>query len=321
MRSPRRFLTLLVPTVALVAGTLLAHTVQAADPAVPAGPARAMWGFEGHRIVCEIAWSRLDPAGRTLVRSLRDTSYPTFAHSCTWADEILQGASEHYTKQYHFINLPAGRTGVDMVQDCPAPRRCAPWAIRHYAERLANRDLSRSRRMAALKFLGHFVGDLHQPLHAGHPAVPGVPGNDRGGNWVRVALNGSFTNLHSAWDTGLVLNAGFSLAGAQALAGEIKSEQADAWSNFDVVGWANESYQFAETLAYARTKPAVGANENFGNPKENEPGPGFNIVRELDQAYEDDATRVIRERLQQAGVRLAHLINHAAADDLDFPSN
>ncbi|HEX6748381.1 MAG TPA: S1/P1 nuclease [Longimicrobium sp.] len=315
----RHLFALLLPVVTLVAGTLLARTLRAADPTLAAPPAREVWGFEGHRIVCEIAWRQLDPAGRALVSRLRDRSYPTFAHSCTWADELLQGNSTHYTKDYHFINLPGGRTGIDMVRDCPAPRRCAPWAIRHYAERLANRNLSPSQRAAALKFLGHFVGDIHQPLHAGHPAVPGVPGNDRGGNWVQVALDGSVTNLHSAWDARLVSSAGLSLAAAQALAGEITSGQVNAWSNFDVVAWANESYHLADTLAYARTKPPVSGDEDFGDPKQGKPGPGYNIIRELDSTYEDAAVRAIRQRLQQAGVRLAHLINHAAAGDLDFP--
>lgn len=320
MRNRRCQLTVLLVVAFVVAALFASPTLYAADSALRPPPTREFWGFEGHQIVCEIAWSRLDPAGRALVRDLRDTNYPTFARSCTWADEILQGTNEHYTKDYHFINLPAGQAGVDMVRDCPAPRRCVPWAIRHYAERLANPHLSRSSRVAALKFLGHFVGDIHQPLHAGRPAVPGVPGNDRGGNWVRVKLDGSVTNLHSAWDTKFVSSAGLTLAGAQTLASEITSEQATAWSDYDVVGWANESYRFVEALAYAQTKPAVRGDENFGNPKQGQAGPGYNIIRELDSDYQSLAMRVIRQRLQQAGIRLAYLINHAAAGDINFPS-
>ena len=44
----------------------------------------------------------------------------------------------------------------------------------------------------------HFVGDLHQPLHAGD-------NHDRGGNCVQISLGGvRSTNLHSWWDTGVV---------------------------------------------------------------------------------------------------------------------
>ncbi|KAH9168278.1 S1/P1 nuclease-domain-containing protein [Lactarius sanguifluus] len=50
----------------------------------------------------------------------------------------------------------------------------------------------------ALKFLIHFVGDMHQPLH--------LTGRDRGANGVKVSFDGRNTNLHSesVWDTSLI---------------------------------------------------------------------------------------------------------------------
>jgi hypothetical protein len=48
-----------------------------------------------------------------------------------------------------------------------------------------------------LKFLGHWVGEIHQPLHVSFE-------DDRGGNGILVTgICG--TNLHAAWDTCLVL--------------------------------------------------------------------------------------------------------------------
>ena len=43
----------------------------------------------------------------------------------------------------------------------------------------------------------HIVGDIHQPLHAGHA-------EDKGGNDIKIKYRGRDTNLHSLWDSGLL---------------------------------------------------------------------------------------------------------------------
>jgi hypothetical protein len=48
-----------------------------------------------------------------------------------------------------------------------------------------------------LAFLIHFVGDIHQPLHAATDA-------DRGGNCIDVESHPRARNLHAAWDTAVV---------------------------------------------------------------------------------------------------------------------
>ena len=84
------------------------------------------WGHEGHKIVCEIAWQRLDTTGRALVDELsQHGSSSTFADSCNWADAVRY-TSHRYTRNYHFINIPGGSDGVDLERDCgDAERRCA----------------------------------------------------------------------------------------------------------------------------------------------------------------------------------------------------
>jgi hypothetical protein len=51
----------------------------------------------------------------------------------------------------------------------------------------------------ALKFLIHFLGDMHQPLH--------LTGRDRGGNSVKVRFGSRTTNMHSLWDGYLLAKA------------------------------------------------------------------------------------------------------------------
>ncbi len=267
--------------------------------AVPAVPTPvAVWGPEGHRIVCEIAWQRLNDRGRALVRRLLGAGADTaFADACNWADDV-RGTTHRYTTTYHYVNIPAGSAGLDLARDCADPeRRCVTWAIARYAFVLADPAAGALPRTEALKFLGHFVGDLHQPLHAGRPG-------DRGGNDVLVQFfgigedGGRPLSLHWTWDSKLLERTGLTWPGdARRLAAAVAPEEASAWEGFDVIAWTNESYRICEELVYA-----LPAGNAIGDP------------------YYRLAAPIIRQRLVQGGVRLAYLINEAAAGALAFPS-
>jgi hypothetical protein len=252
------------------------------------------WGGDGHRLVCEIAFQHLSPDAKILVAQLRTGETGGFAESCTWADDVRDDRPETYN--YHFINIPAGQSGMRMTRDCSdVAKRCAPWAIKHYATILADRSKTRLARQEALKFLGHFVGDLHQPLHAGRPG-------DLGGNKVVVSFFGDRgradrpLNLHSVWDSRILTRA--SLEGPQdaaQLTAEITTADVSTWTNSDVVSWANESYRIDEEFVYSVA--------NGGD---------------IGQTYYDRALAISKRRIQQAGIRLAHVINEAARGRTSF---
>ena len=84
---------------------------------------------------------------------------------------------------------------------------------------------------------------------------------------------------------------------ARRLNDEITAAEAAAWATFDVVAWSRESYEVVKELVY--DIPANG---------------------ELSDDYYHCAAPIVEERFKQAGVRLAHLINSAAAGTLDFPA-
>src|SRR5262245_45147476 len=87
-------------------------------------------------------------------------------------------------------------------------------------------------RLMALKFLGHFTGDIHQPLHMSFEG-------DLGGNQVNVSGLCS-RNLHSAWDTCLVGKAvgPDPLSAAFALEAEITDADRAAWVATGPIVWA-----------------------------------------------------------------------------------
>ncbi len=256
--------------------------------------ATAAWSGDGHRLICEIAWRHLTPEARRFVQGLRSGETGTFAESCTWADEVRRDRPETYN--YHFINIPSGLPGMSLERDCgDTAKRCAPWAIRHYAMVLADSSRPVLQRQEALKFLGHFVGDLHQPLHAGR-------GEDRGGNDIQVSFFGERgtaerpLRLHSVWDSGIMRRASLRWpASAEELAAGISPTDVVAWSNADVVGWANESFRIANEIVYT-----VGNGGDIGD------------------AYYRQALPVVKQRIRQAGVRLAHLLNQAARGQTSF---
>lgn len=255
----------------------------------------AAWGAEGHEVICEIAWQRLEPESKKLVRSLRAADREpgkNFSESCLWADRV-RNDTHRATYQYHFVNIARGADGVDLERDCPA-YDCVLVAIRRYTVYLAREDMARDERAEALKFLAHFVGDLHQPLHAGY-------GEDRGGNEIRVrwfgkrSSDGDDLDLHRVWDREILDRAKISYPRSAAeLAAEISEEKAASWKNFDVDGWAEESYRLAVDVAY--DLPAD---------------------KELGQPYFDRARPVVEEQLVKAGVRLAHLLNSVAAGSFE----
>ena len=165
-------------------------------------PVVPTWSAAGHEVICEIAWMRLGDDARAMVRDVAGLeSRADFAESCVWADRVRRTTHRH-TASYHYVNIPPDRSGFDMERDCSHPeRRCVTWAVRRYAEVLHDRTASRETRGEALKFLAHFVGDIHQPLHAGYA-------DDLGGNRVAVNFFGDARNLHSVWDGAIVARGG-----------------------------------------------------------------------------------------------------------------
>lgn len=254
-------------------------------------PSPVMWGSEGHRIVCEIAWQRMTPAARTMVNTIRAAdpdSSANFADSCNWADRVR--ANYPYANTYHYINIPSGSSGVDLARDCAdQEKRCAPWAIANYANVLADPRSSPTYKAEALKFLAHFIGDLHQPLHAGRP-------EDLGGNLIRVEFfglrgrNGDSLNLHAVWDVSIIERGKLTWPdSAIALNQAITGQEAVDWGNSTVLDWTNESFRASEDLVYRL--------------------PGD---KRIDDDYYRSGLTLSRTAIQKAGVRLAMILNEIA---------
>jgi nuclease S1 len=150
------------------------------------------WGSQGHQVVAAMAWELLQPATRQEVnRLLALEPGETLESLSTWADEHRNPA----TGPWHYVNFPRGNCQYEAQRDCP-DGHCVVAAIERERAVWASNANDKAR-LKALKYLIHFVGDIHQPLHAGYR-------DDRGGNQfqLRAFMRGS--NLHAVWDSGLL---------------------------------------------------------------------------------------------------------------------
>jgi hypothetical protein len=252
----------------------------------------AAWGDEGHKIVCEIAFRLAQPDTRAAVRKLikAGTEFDTFADSCTFPDHPRIHAPRH------FLNLPRDATTLTS-DDCAGVKECVLTAITNDTKTLASKKEKTTDRLIALKSLGHWVGDIHQPLHVSFA-------DDRGGN--DISVSGSCDrNLHSAWDNCLVLQAvGPDVkAAADDLIDAMTPQQISDWNESDPRDWANESFAISESV---KTSYCTIHGKSCDAPV----GGSVNI----DAAYLSANEPVVKEQLQKAGVRLAHLLDSVFAD-------
>jgi nuclease S1 len=208
----------------------------------------------------------------------------TLADVSTWADQIRVQRPE--TAPWHYVNIPvhpapAEPSGYVATRDCPN-EACVVAKIEQFERVLADRQASERERLEALKYLIHFIGDMHQPLHASN-------NNDRGGNDVTVTFMGRQTNLHAVWDSGIVEPAvkGDERGYAMQLTRNITQAEFTQWSQGNPVSWANEAHDVATSLVYGELQHA-GA---------------------LPGSYEAQALPVVNEQLERAGVRLAKVLN------------
>lgn len=200
------------------------------------------WGPRGHRFVGELAAAGLDPAvAAEIERLLQGEPEPTLAGIANWADTLRDQDPDlgRRTASWHYVNIADNGCSYIASRDCP-DGNCIIEAIHAQSERLADRSLSIEERLEALKFVVHFVGDIHQPMHAGYS-------HDRGGNRVQVTVveanRRTGTNLHALWDSGLFRGAERRSAHLHRL----KTLPQDSDVSGSVVDWARESCEIVLT--------------------------------------------------------------------------
>ncbi len=253
-------------------------------------PPAAAWGALGHRVVGQLAEHELAPGARAEVdRLLAGEPEPTLAGVSTWADELRakDPGLGRRSARWHYVNLGEDACAYDATRDC-AGGDCVVGAIRTQTAILRDRRQPDDARRRALKFVVHFIGDVHQPLHAGHA-------RDKGGNDVQLrvpSVSGERgSNLHAWWDSGMLERAGLDLPAyaARLQAMPLAVRIAEPALPPDAAAWAEASCAIALS-------------------------PGFYPAgARLPAGYSDTWTPLADAQLRRAGTRLAQVLNAALA--------
>ena len=250
------------------------------------------WSQEGHAVIADIAASRLTPTTRANLDLLLGKN--TLASIASWPDAIRADHDETYG--WHFVSIPRNAAGFDGARDCFHPQdrekhpsaatdhhNCIVDRIEMFRQILIDAKASERERLLALLFLVHFVGDIHQPLHAIDDA--------RGGNDIKVTVFGSDQcgsypcNLHGVWDFSLIDHTGYTEEQYVSHLNEVIARNHwEARSDGSPADWANESH-----------REAVQVWVNNGAT--------------IDEAYYRANIQLVDERLALAGIRLAALLN------------
>jgi hypothetical protein len=250
------------------------------------------WSRYGHEVTGHLAAAELSPEAAAMVDELLNGR--SLGEVAAWADDVRP--QRRATAPWHYLNAPRGvlRPSDDELN---LPQGTVASAIVDHAEQLADRSLPVSQRREALKFLVHFVGDLHNPLHVAY-------GDDRGGNDFPVRYGGRTLSLHRYWDHDIfapAIAALPSLDYARFLLNRFTPAERSRWSaQQDVRDWVSEGRGYL----FAGLYPPLRHDLDDGEP-----------MAVVDETYREVWLPVAERQLARAGARIAAVLNAIAAED------
>ncbi len=231
------------------------------------------FGPIGHRVVGQIAWEHMSERAReNLVKLLKDESLAMIG---TYMDEIRSEPKYDSLKYLHYCTIPDGKS----YEEAGTPKQGdVIFGINKYLSDLRSGKLNKEQEVFTLKCLVHLIADVHQPLHVGN-------GEDRGGNDVQVTYFWQSSNLHRVWDEGIIEQQKLSYTEYAKWIDHPTEKQVKAWQQDDLMVWVSESIAM---------RPGV-----YSLPED----------RKINYEYNYYNIKALNQRLLQAGIRLAGILN------------
>jgi hypothetical protein len=294
------------------------------------------WGCEGHQVVALIAEKHLTPEAQKLVQKVLSENPidPNLKRWCgnattdllvdasTWPDDVR---NDRKNGPWHYIDIPRGKQQGSLDEYCGA-EGCVTRAIEEQRAILKDKSADPVKRAEAIRYLVHFVGDLHQPLHA-------INNADNGGNCVPVKYfrheplpslhperEDYSPNLHQVWDTEIV-ERDMEVSNPHRYADDLDAAfhaEIAAWeaAGIHVENWAWESHERAETSVYYAFPEKIAVEPDVrlkGCSDNNHMGKRmFDRHLAIGEAYQASAAKAAEAALAEAGIRLAMILNDAA---------
>lgn len=258
------------------------------------------WNDFGHMVVADIAERTLKPEVRQRANVLLllggTTKTREFLTCACWADD----SKNQQTGLWHYINYHFRADGKP--SSLKPLEENVVWAIRKFSAVLKNKQAPDAERADALRYLVHFVGDIHQPLHSVARATETLPEGDRGGNDFKIVSPPNWKpaprNLHFLWDMGCGLFGNIErpldakgrdeISEASQLAIKLNPEVqlAKQIANLDPEAWAEEGLALAKAKVYSLEEGKV-------------PPP----------SYLEEGRKIALKQVALAGYRLGRLLN------------
>ncbi|HKV26073.1 MAG TPA: S1/P1 nuclease [Candidatus Acidoferrum sp.] len=294
-------------------------------------PVGRAWGCKGHQTIALVAEKYLTPEARQFVSKLLsdnpvdpklrrycgEASHDAMVDASTWADDVR---SERKNGPWHYIDIPRGAKHGPLEPYC-GNEGCLTSAITEQLAILKDKNADPPKRAEALRYIIHFAGDLHQPLHD-------ITNDDEGGNCVPLKYlrrnprqhNHSFSpNLHSIWDTAIPerdAEGADPAEYAETLESTFATE-IPVWqkAGIHVDDWAWEGFDLAENVVYGALSPQIPIEKPApvrSCADDNNIGDRMLAMHiRADEAYQEKAAAVAEKRIVEGGVRLAMLLNES----------
>ncbi|MEQ9466886.1 MAG: S1/P1 nuclease [Ekhidna sp.] len=232
------------------------------------------WGALGHRIVGLIAERHLTKKARKNIELVLGTE--TLAEVSNYMDFIKSDRTYNHMSPWHYATIPDGKT----YEQAGTPEEGdVIMTIQRLMQELESKAFTDEDEAFALKCLVHLIGDIHQPLHVGN-------GEDKGGNDVKLEYFWQGSNLHRVWDSEMIDGQQYSYTEYADWIDHATDEQLQNWSSLNVLDWAYESMERR--------------NQCYATMTED---------KKLSYRYSYDNIELVNQRLLQAGIRLANVLN------------
>jgi hypothetical protein len=229
------------------------------------------WGATGHRATGYIADKYLSKKAKKAIE--RILGGQSLAMASTWMDEVRSDSLYRHMDDWHWVTIPDGLTYEQTEKN---PNGDIIMTLERIIAELKSKKLTPGEELERIRILIHLIGDIHQPLHVGRP--------DRGGNDVKVNWFRSESNLHRVWDSDMIDDTKLSYTELAESLAKPTAAQIQTWQGTSVRNWARESINYRPQMY------------DIGNGR-------------LSYQYGYKYFGIVRDRLLQAGVRLAGVLN------------
>lgn len=233
------------------------------------------WGRTGHRATGEVAEGYLSKEAQQKINEILDGQ--SLAFVSTYGDDIKSDPKYRKYGPWHYVNLEPGET--EYTKEKANPKGDLLQGIRTCISVLKDPQSSKEDKAFFLKMLVHFMGDLHQPLHAGR-------GEDKGGNDIQVRWFGKGSNLHRVWDSEMINDFQMSYTELAASTDRLSNKEVSKIKEGEVIDWMYESKELSKKVYES-----------------------VEIGEKLGYEYMYQWFPVAHDQLQKGGIRLAKVLN------------